>query len=86
MSCSSALLQIKANDQVYRIARRGLGYRAASYLQFRSLTCEYSPTDGISGSGRSLKSCVHGHTADETCAIDFVLANDFEDAVAGLGF
>ena len=84
LSCLSALLRIEVNDQVHRVAQKGLGYHAASHLPFRWLSCEYSPTDGIIGRVRSLKSSNCDHVADGTCAIDIVFARDFEDAVSGL--
>ena len=57
---------------------------ALQYLPFIWLSCEYSPTDGIIGRGRSLKSSIWGHVADGTCAIDVVFARHFEDAVFSL--
>ena len=76
LSCLSASLRIEVNNQVQKAIQNGLEYRAASYLPFRWLSCEYSPTDGIISRGRSLKSSSRGHVADGTCAIDVVFARN----------
>ncbi len=84
-SCRSALSSIELSDQVHRVAKRSSGYRAGGYLPFRWLSREYSPTNGVIGKGRSLKSSICGHLVDGTCAIDVVLGhNSEEDAVSSL--
>ena len=48
-SCSSVLSRIYVNNKVRRVAQRGRGLSASSYLPFRWLSRESSPTDGIIG-------------------------------------
>lgn len=48
-SCSSALSRIYVNNKVRRVAQRGRGISASSYVPLRWLSRESSPTDGTIG-------------------------------------
>ena len=48
-SCSSALSRIYVNNKVRRVAQRGRGISASSYVPLRWLSRKSSPTDGIIG-------------------------------------
>ena len=50
-SCSHATLRISVNNKVRRVAQRGRGLPALSYLPLRWLSRESSPTDSITGRG-----------------------------------
>lgn len=48
-SCSSAMSRISVNNQVRRVAQRGRGLPASSYLPLRWLSRESSPIENITG-------------------------------------